>query len=524
MAGHSAQESRRLVVDVAAQVLPAEEVVERRGHDVRLRVALQGQEEGALQTHRGVELFIQVQVHGQLGDVLHHLLQQDEAQVAVHVAFALEPGTGNGAQHVVLEVLVQPHALGYGQGVGGALLVGHHAPLELEVRTIVTVLAHLRLVPLVLPTLGIRAVHRMGVDGIHIEADVGRQTGLMEQQLADDDVALVRAPQEGKVLGGLVVQLQLAFIVQLHHGKQRSRGLGQRGEVEHVGSPYPGAVHRRVHAKALVVHRMAVFQYQDAATRVGACLQSLQGHLVDALQHVRLHAVIIGHQRPGLHARHNVAPRTCGKQPPDTHGQPSIGSGLTEQHLCHMSLYIGLGRMGQHHRTGLLQSRRKQRQWPVRRKAGIYHRCRKVQIGQESYIVITNIGETCQTDYHAIITHQGLTHLGPHIAIGIPRQTVNIGHTLLLHGQHEGGVFGLLPAHAEHGNLSAAGCQRQYIEVVVEHGDRRFAQPGSQVAGFLRIDAMAKAAYLQLALLAPQAKQVFIRQHLPAFLIDKCFG
>ena len=522
IAGHAAQAGRRLVVDVAAQVLPAEEVVERRGHDFSLGEALQGQEEGALQAHRGVKLLVEVEVHGQAGDVLYHLLQQDEAQVAVHVALALQRTGGNGAQDAVLEALVQPQAVGHVQRVGLGLHGGHHAFLELEVRAVITVLAHLRAVPLVHPALGVGSVHRIGVDGLHVEADVGRQAGLVQQQFAEGDVAFVGAPQEGEVLRGLVFQLQPAFIVEFHHGKQRGGGLGQRGQVEQVGGSHRRAVHGRMHTEAFVVHRVPVLHHQHAATRIGTCLQPLPGNLVDALQHVGLHAVIVRHQGAAFRARHDVAARTCRKQPPDAHRQPPVCLRLAEQHLRHMRLQVRFGRVCQHHRAGLLQCRRQQRQRPVGREAGIDHRPGQVQPGKECHIVIAHIRNARQADNHPAVGRKGFAHLGTLVPARLPRQAVDIRHALLPHGRHESRILGRF-AHAKDGNLRAVGSQGQYVEVIVQHGHRSLAQPGRQVLGFLRADAVAQPADLQLGLLAAQTQQIFIGQHLAAPFVDNRF-
>ena len=122
---------------------------------------------------------------------------------------------GYPIQNGLLEVIVQPHAIGHMQPMRAGLLIGHQALLELEVRAIIAVLTHLRVVPFVFPALRIWSMHGIGVDGLHIETDVRSQTRLMQQQLANGNVTLVRTAQEGEIGRSLVVQFQLAFIIEL---------------------------------------------------------------------------------------------------------------------------------------------------------------------------------------------------------------------------------------------------------------------------------------------------------------------
>ena len=91
-------------------------------------------------------------------------------------------------------------------------------------------LAYLRTMPLVHPTLGVRTVYRIRVYDVQVEADIGRKPRFVEQKFADGNVPLVAIAQEGQISGNLVIQFYLALIIQFHDGKQRSRSLGQRSQ------------------------------------------------------------------------------------------------------------------------------------------------------------------------------------------------------------------------------------------------------------------------------------------------------
>lgn len=70
-------------------------------------------------------------------------------------------------------------------------------------------LAYLRTMPLVHPTLGVRTVYRIRVYDVQVEADIGRKPRFVEQKFADGNVPLVAIAQEGQISGNLVIQFIL---------------------------------------------------------------------------------------------------------------------------------------------------------------------------------------------------------------------------------------------------------------------------------------------------------------------------
>ena len=181
---------------IATQVLTTQEVVCSRRHYLFFGVFLQRQVHCTLQAHRRIELLSQIEVHRQLDNWLYHLLQQDKAEITVHIPLTVHFATGNLLQDGILKALIQPHLISYMQVVNRWFFLRHQSFLELEIRTIIAMFAYPRAMPFIHPTLGIRSMHGVWVDSLQIETNIRRQARLVKKQVLNRNILLIRTSQK----------------------------------------------------------------------------------------------------------------------------------------------------------------------------------------------------------------------------------------------------------------------------------------------------------------------------------------
>ena len=159
MTSHTTHTGCSFIMHKAAEVAPTQEVAKGSRHNFRLRILLQREEEGALQSHGLVKLTLHVGIEWHTGQFLYHLLQQDEAQVTIHIAGHTQVTMDDLLHHLLAKALVEPEAVGHLQGMGGRGGIRGDSLLEAEVATPVAVFTHPGVVPLIDPALHVGTMY-----------------------------------------------------------------------------------------------------------------------------------------------------------------------------------------------------------------------------------------------------------------------------------------------------------------------------------------------------------------------------
>ena len=198
----------------------------------------------------------------------------------------------------------------------------------------------LRAMPLIHPTLSIRSMHRVRVNGLQIKTNIRRQTGFMKKQILYCNILLISISQDWQILGRFIRQLQLTRIIKFHHGKQCCSSLRQRSKVEHICRAYSSGVFIRMSTETLIIYRLTIFQHQHLTPWIGSGSQSALDNSIDTMQLIRLHSQIFRNNTSRFHPRSNHTSLTGLIEITDAHGKLSLSRDFSKQYTRYILLNI----------------------------------------------------------------------------------------------------------------------------------------------------------------------------------------
>ena len=259
MAAHAAQESCGHVVHIALYAVFAKVGIFFGRRYAVERDVLPGIVGSSLQAEGFVKRFPHILVQGFAGDVLDHAPEQDEAQVAVGVAFSREElRAENLVPDRILEVLAQEELAAHRHG---ELLPGVGA---VKIRR---GLGHFRGGPL---------------QRFLKKREPFLQTCPVGHDIGDAQVFFIGFPEFGKIVAERFVDIELSFFAEAHHGEGSGSDFSHGGHVIDIVGLHGEAVEVGVVAERFVVDDLPFAGYQDYAARGGPFANGLLGDAGDA--------------------------------------------------------------------------------------------------------------------------------------------------------------------------------------------------------------------------------------------------